>query len=205
MIKLYDFTLSGNAHRIRLLLSLLQLPHQRIEIDLAAGEQKQDWFLHLNPLGEVPVLVDDDVVLRDSTAILVYLAKKYDGGKYWLPEDAKLAAEIQQWLAIAGHEMNDGPSNARRVTVFGRKLDHAQAIENSHQLFRNVFEPQLAQQNWLVGDHPTIADIANYSYIKVAPEGGVNLDEYPHIRSWLARIEALENFATMPKAKPALA
>jgi glutathione S-transferase len=83
MMKLYHFPLSGHAHRARLFLSLLDLPHEVIDVDLANGEHKSPAFLAINPFGQVPVLEDDGVYISDSNAILVYLAKK-SGRSEWL-------------------------------------------------------------------------------------------------------------------------
>ena len=94
MITLYDFPLSGHCHRVRLFLSLIGLEYQRIELDLLNGEHKQKPYIDINPLGLVPSLIDDDFVLRDSNAILVYLAKKY--APDWYSDDVQTASAIQQ-------------------------------------------------------------------------------------------------------------
>lgn len=141
MITLYDFPLSGHAHRVRLMLSLLNLDYERVEVDLPGGEQKSADFLALNPFGVVPVLVDDDAVLRESTAILTYLARKY--GPQWLPIEPEALAEVQGWLATAAKDIATGPGAARLVTVFNAALDHASLIESSHKLLA-VIDAQLA-------------------------------------------------------------
>lgn len=96
-IKLYNFPKSGHAHRIELMLSLLNLPTELVFVDLAKGAHKQPDFLALNPFGQVPVIDDNGTVIADSNAILVYLAKKYDNGT-WLPEEPAAAARVQRWL-----------------------------------------------------------------------------------------------------------
>jgi len=199
MIKLYDFPLSGHAHRPRLLLSLLNIPHQNIEVNLRQAEQKTPEFLALNPFGQVPVLVDDDVVIRDSNAILVYLANKF--APDWNPADPSEAAQVQAWLTTASKEIVAGPGAARLVTVFKADYDHGQLIDQSHALLRQIDE-HLQDREWLATDKPTIADISAYSYIAVAPEGDVSLGAYPNVRAWLQRIEALPGFIGMPPANP---
>lgn len=201
MMVLYDHPLSGHAHRTRLFLAILNLPYERINVDLSQGEHRQNAFLELNPLGQVPVLIDNKLTLRDSIAILTYLALKYDSRRTWLPQDPARAAQVQQWLATSVKELALGPAAARAAKVFGRKVDHPRLVEKSHALLGTLFEPHLSANNWLVGDQPTIADLANYSYIAVADEGHVLLDHYPHIRQWLTRIEALDGFEAMPGAK----
>jgi glutathione S-transferase len=197
MIKLYDFPLSGHGHHARLLLSLLNVDYENIEVDLRSGAQKNPEFLKLNPFGQIPVLVDDDIVIRDSNAILVYLAAKY--APEWNPTDPVSAADIQAWLTTASKEITGGPGAARLVTVFGAPLDHAKLIEQSHVLLRQI-DDHLANRKWLAIDRATIADISAYSYIAKAPEGDVSLQDYPDVRAWLNRIEALPGFVAMPEA-----
>lgn len=198
MIRLYDFELSGNAHKVRNQLSLLGLDYERRPVDLLAGEQKTPDFLALNPFGRVPVLVDGDgdVVLRESGAILVYLARKY-GGSAWLPVDAEGEARVQEWLAIAGNEVANGPGLARLIEVFGANGDLAGARDASVALLER-FEDHLTEHDFLAAGHPTIADVANYSYIALAPDGGVALDAFPNVRVWLERIEKLPGFHAAP-------
>jgi len=195
-IKLYGFPRSGHAHRALLFLSLLGLPYEEITVDLANGEQKQPTFLALNPFGTVPVIDDAGTVVPDSNAILVYLANRY-GDERWLPRDAVGAAAVQRWLSVAAGPIYAGPCAARLVSVFGQDHDHARAQATAERLFA-VMEPYLATRTFLAAAHPTIADIAGYSYIAHAPEGGISLAPYPHIRAWLARIEALPGFVAMP-------
>ena len=123
-IKLYRHPLSGHSHRVQLLLSLLGLDADLVEVDLAAGEHKQPGFLARNPLGQVPVLEDDDHSIADSNAILVYLAREYDTDNRWLPTDPLAAAEVQRFLSIAAGQKAHGPAAARLVNVFGATLDH---------------------------------------------------------------------------------
>ena len=202
-ITLYGFPLSGHAHRVALFLSLLGLPHEQITVDLPNGAQKQPDFLALNPFGQVPVIDDGGTVIADSNAILVYLATRY-ADESWLPHDPVLNAQVQRWLSVAAGPIFTGPCAARLVTVFGAPLDHGRAKEIAAGLFA-VMEPHLATRTFLVGARPTIADVAAYSYIAHAPEGDVSLAPYPHIRNWLARIEALPGFVAMPASKAGLA
>ncbi|WP_425458719.1 glutathione S-transferase family protein, partial [Azospirillum lipoferum] len=191
-MKLYHHPLSGHAHRARLFVSLLGLPHELVEVDLMAGAHKSPDFLKLNPFGQVPVLDDDGVVIADSNAILVYLAKKAGRGD-WLPEDPSGAAAVQRWLSVAAGEVAYGPAAARLVTVFGAKFNPDEVIGRAHTLLARL-ESRLSGQDWLVGDHPTIADVAIYSYVARAPEGNVDLSGYPAVRAFLRRIEGLPGF-----------
>lgn len=196
-IKLYNFPKSGHAHRIELMLALLKLPTELVFVDLAKGAHKQPDFLALNPFGQVPVIDDNGTVIADSNAILVYLAKKYDNGT-WLPEEPAAAARVQRWLSVAAGPLAFGPAAARLVTVFGASFNTDEVITRAHTLLK-VIDAELAKAPFLAGDTPTIADIANYSYIAHAPEGNVSLEPYVNVRNWLARIEALPGFVPMPR------
>lgn len=192
---LYRFPLSGHAHRAELFLSLLGLPAELVDVDLRKGAHKQPEFLAMNPFGQVPVLRDGDAVIADSTAILVYLARKY-GGDTWLPSDPLQAAQVQRWLSISSGQIASGPARARLITLFGARYDSEETIAQAHALLR-VIESELQGRAWLVGDAPTLADVAAYTYIAHAPEGNVDLGPYPALGAWLRRVEALPGFVPM--------
>ncbi|WP_035200814.1 glutathione S-transferase family protein [Agrobacterium tumefaciens] len=191
-MKLYHHPLSGHSHRARLFLSLINLPHELVEVDLMSGAHKTPDFLKMNPFGQVPVLDDDGEYVSDSNAILVYLAKKV-GRTDWLPDDLKSAAAVQRWLSVAAGEIAYGPAAARLVTVFGAKFNPDEVIGRAHAVLGKL-ETQLSDREWLVGERPTIADVAIYSYVARAPEGNVDLSTYPAVNRLLRRIEALPGF-----------
>lgn len=197
-IKLFRHPLSGHAHRVELFLSLLNLPTELVFIDLAKSAHKSAEFLAMNPFGQVPVIDDNGVVLTDSNAILVYLAKQYDTSGQWLPKDSLLAAQVQRWLSVAAGQIASGPATARLITVFGAPYDAESTIARSHALLK-VIEQELASRPYLTGNLPTLADVASYTYIAHAPEGNVSLADYPQVRAWLARIEALPGFVPMQR------
>lgn len=192
-LKLYRHALSGHAHRAELALSLLGLPHELVDIDFASRAHKTPEFIARHPFGQLPLLEDDGHSVWDSTAILVYLASKYDPAGRWLPTDPAGRAAVQAWLSVASSLIAFGPAAARLVTVFGARFDADEVIARAHGLFK-VMEGELSKRPFLVGDHATLADIAGYSYIASAPEGNVDLAPYPALRAWLARIEALPGF-----------
>lgn len=202
-VKIYSFPLSGHSHRVRLFASLAGIPAEVIEVALGHGAHKKPEFLAKNAFGQVPVLEDGGTIVADSNAILVYLAHAY-ADESWLPRDAIGAAEVQRWLSVAAGQLNNGPASARLVNVFGAKLDHERAKSIAEGLFK-VLDAVLAGRSWLVGDKPTIADVAIYSYTAHAPEGSVALDPYANIRAWLKRIEALPGFVPMQPSKVGLA
>jgi glutathione S-transferase len=201
-IRLHTTLLSGHGHRVKLFLTLLDLPFEVIELNMAAGDNRRPEYLKLNPFGQVPTIEDGGTVLFDSNAILVYLAKRY-GDPSWLPEDALGAAAVQRWLSLAAGQIAYGPCAARLVTVFGAPLNLDTAQKIAHKLF-DVLDAELASKPFAAGDHVSIADIAAHTYIAHAPEGGVSLEPYPNIRAWLRRVEALPRFIAMPATKAGL-
>ena len=120
MIKLYDVERSGNCYKIRLGLSLLGITYEKIPVDAVKGEQKKPEFLKLNPRGQVPVVDDEGTIIWDTTAILVYLGRKF-GGKYWFPIDPQGAAKVMQWLAMAQDEIRYGLTRARSVRAYAAR------------------------------------------------------------------------------------
>lgn len=203
-LKLYRHPLSGHSHRAQLALSLMDLPHELIDIDLMKGEHRKPEFLLINPFGQVPVLDDDGTIVFDSNAILVYLAARYDTAGRWMPKDAKDQAAVQGWLSIAAGQIAYGPAAARLITVFGAKYNPEDVIGRAHQLLK-VMDGQLAGRPYLVGRTATLADIAGYSYVSAAPEGNVDLAPYPNVRAWLSRVETLPGFVPFQKTPIGLA
>jgi len=202
-ITLHHFPLSGHSHRAQLMLSLLGLTPEIHFVDLANGSHKTAEYLAINPFGQVPALDDNGTIISDSTAILVYLAKKYDATGQWLPADAEAAAQVQQWLSVASGQIASGPARARLITVFGADFDPKDTLTRAHAILQ-IIEQHLSGRDFLVTDHATIADVSAYSYIAHAPEGNVSLETYPNIRNWLARIEGLNGFVPMPSTKAGL-
>lgn len=202
-MKLYHHPLSGHSHRARLFLSLVGVKHELVEVDLATGAHKKPEFLALNPLGQVPVLDDDGTVVADSNAILVYVAKKLNLHE-WLPQDPAELATVQKWLSVAAGQIAYGPAAARLINVFGADFRPDEVIGRAHAILA-VIEAQLAGHSFIADSKPTVADVALYSYIARAPEGNVDLQAYPNVRAWLARIEALPGFVGFGKTPVGLA
>jgi len=200
-IRIHSFPLSGHAHRVVLFANLAGIAHEVVDVDLAGGEQKQPPFLALNPVGQVPVLQDGDAVIADSNAILVYLARKY--APSYLPSDPQLEAEVQKFLTWAAGEIAFGPGAARLATVFNAPLD-AEAAKATAEKVLTKLDAHMEGREFLVGETPTIADVAIYSYTAHAPEGNVSLDPYPNVRRLLANIQALDGFVPMPATKAGL-
>ena len=194
-LKLYGYPISGNAYKVRLLLAFLNLPYEAINVDLMAGDTLTAEFKQLNPRGQVPVLCDGDVVIWDSMAILVYLARRYGNGE-WLPNDAVQEAQVMQWLAVSENELLYGLARARSTLLLKRPFNLEQC-QREGKAGLDVMEQHLATNAWLVAGQPTIADIACYPYVLLAPVGEVSLEPYPNVRQWLARMAALPNWVPM--------
>lgn len=198
-IVLYRHALSGHCHRVELFMRLLGLPLVLVDVDLRQGAQRAEAFLRLNRFAQVPVIDDNGSVIADSNAILTYLALRY-APEHWLPREPLRAARVQQWLSVAAGTLASSAATARVVQLFGLQRDTSVAVKEAHLLFSRV-DAALAEHAapWLAGAAlPSIADLALYAYTAHAPEGGIALDDYPALRAWLARVEALPGFVPMP-------
>ena len=201
MIKLYNYELSGNCYKLRLLMNILKVPYESIAVDFYPGrEHKSERFLDLNPFGQLPVLEDGDLRLRDAQAILVYLAAQYDKERKWYPVDAVAMGKIAMWLAVAD-DITRSASAARLHDALGYVLDIDKARADAHALFRIIDEHladmEVTGQQWLALDQPTIADIACFPYIAMSHEGDIMRDDYPAIRRWIERVRRLPGFIGM--------
>lgn len=197
-MKLYTHPLSGHSHRAELFISLIGLEVERVEIDLTKAEHKTPAFLKLNIFGQVPVLEDEGHHIPDSNAIMLYLAQKYER-RDWYPADPLGAAQVQRWLSIAAGPLAYGPCAARLITLFGAQLNPEEVIARAHLLLKTLDET-LKGSAWLVGQRPTLADVAMYSYLASAPEGNIELAPYEEILAYLERIEALPGFVPFRKS-----
>jgi len=194
--KLYDLERSGNCYKVRLLCALLSVPLEIVPVDFLSGAHKKSPLIDLNPFGEIPIFVDGDVVLRDSQAILIYIARKW-GSEAWLPTDAASLARVAAWLMVAENEIARGPNDARLHDQFGVKLDVVLAREKAKRIL-TIMDAHLSGNDWLALGHPTIADIACMPYVALGYEGGVPLDPYPAISAWVNRIRMFPGFIGMP-------
>jgi glutathione S-transferase len=191
MIRLYNFQASGNSYKVRLLLTQLQVPFERIDIDLLAGETATPRFHARNPLGQTPfVELDDGRVLAESGAILWYLA---EGGPL-LPEDRWTRAQILQWMSFEQYrtEPNIGTP---RFWITELKLGEQRRAQIAEKLKAGnaaltILNAHLARTPFVAGSRYTIADIALFAYGHVAEEAGYDLAPYPALRQWFARVNA---------------
>jgi glutathione S-transferase len=197
-LQLYSFALSGHCHRVALMCSLLGISVELREVNLAKADHQTPEFLHLNPLGQVPVLIDAGTVIADSNAALVYLACQYDSQRTWYPTTPLAASRVQRWLSLAAGEVASGPAAARAAQIFKRPPnERAPAI--AERLF-TWMDRELTHSLFACGTTPTIADVAMYTYCAHAPEGGISLEPYAAVRAWLSRVEALPGFIGMKRS-----
>lgn len=205
MLELHGHELSGNTYKVKLLLSLLGLEYKWIAVDLLKGAHKKPEFLALNPFGQVPVLVDGEVVLADAQGILVYLARQY-GGEEWLPLEALPLAQVMRWLSAATGEVRQGPESARLYYLFNAKTINIDRAHQKAEFILGQLDRHLSEnRDWLECDRPTIADIAIFPYIALAPDGKISLDPYPYVRAWIDRVKTLPGFVGMPGIEKSLA
>lgn len=198
-MKLYLSERSGNAYKPRLLLALLNVPFEKVALDLAKREQKAPQYLKLNPRGQVPVLEDGDKIFWGTTAVLVYIARKH-GGEKWLPTDPAAMAEVMQWLELAQNEIHYGLQFARAIKNMGRagNFEECQAYGRTAL---GVLNARLANREWLALDRMTIADIACFPYVAMAPDADISLAEYRAVTAWIGRIKALPGYVPVPALK----
>jgi glutathione S-transferase len=191
MLRLYDYSDSGNGYKARLALAQLAIPHRVIEVDIDKGETRTPEFLAMNPNGRIPLLaLDNGVYLAESNAILCYLAE----GSALMPKDALDRALVLQWLFFEqyNHEPNVATSRywlrhglltpAREPLLAQKRLAGYAALA--------VMERHLAAQDFFVAGGYSIADIALFAYTHVADQGGFELERFPAVTAWLERVRA---------------
>lgn len=200
-MKLYDYILSPSCYKVRLMASLLGVKLDIRAVDFhPGGEHRGPELLALNPCGSIPILEDGDLLLTESSAMLVYLAGK--AGPDWLGSgDAVEAARIQQWLSFS-HRLTASLGGARLHEMLLRPGNigvlQAQGVAALRELEAGLFEQKLRGMRFLASDRPSVADIACFPYVALAPDGGVSLDPYPTIRLWSRALRGLDNFIEMP-------
>ena len=190
MIDLYSAA-TPNGHKVSIALEELALPYELHTFDLHKGTQKEPWFLAINPNGRIPAIVDraeDSFAVFESGAILVYLAEKTG---QLLPAGVKGRSQVMQWLMF---QMGGIGPMMGQANVFYRYFPEKiqPAIDRyqgeSRRLF-TVLDTRLADHEYLAGDY-SIADIANWAWVRTHSWSGVPVDGLPHLKRWLAAIGA---------------
>jgi len=196
MIRLYDFELSGSCYKVRLLLNILKVSCERIPVDFIGKGHKTERFLKLNPLGEIPVMEDGDVRLRDAQSILVYIARQYDRSNTWFPDAPDSMGRIMQWLSFGGNELM-AAAGARLVRMLNYPFD-LPVLQMRATIALRILEAHLSDREFLELGHPTIGDIACFPHVAMAGEAGIELKPYPNILRWIDRIKQIPGFIPMP-------
>ncbi len=197
-MKVYGDSQSGNCYKIKLLLSLLDLTHEWIHVDILTGGTKSESFLLKNPNGQIPLLeLDDGRFISESNAIMNYLAS----GSSYLPDDNFKRAKVFQWQFFEQYSHEPYIAVARYIAKYlglpeNRKAEFESKQEGGHKALK-VMESQLEKTPYLVGENLTIADISLYGYTHVAHEGGFDLSQYSAIQNWLNRIRQHPQYVGM--------
>jgi glutathione S-transferase len=186
---LYDSRISGNCYKVRQLFAHLGVEYERREVDVIDRSGRLELLGALNPALRVPTLVlDDGRTLGESNAITFYFAE----GTPYLPEDRYERAQVLQWQFFEQYSHEPYIAVARFWAHAGitPSESDAEAKRRGGTAALRAMEGHLAERDFLVADRYSIADIALYAYTHVAPEGGFDLEPYPAINRWLARVEA---------------
>jgi glutathione S-transferase len=190
-MRLHDFLPSGNGYKVRLVLRWLGIPFEYHEVDILKGESRTPSFIAKNPFGQIPVLeLDDGTCLRESTAILIYLAEETP----LLPQDKLLRARVLEWMGFEQTHVDGVISRARfRRRYPGVIPARAQEFDAWHTEGREalrVLDDHLRTRTFLVDERFTIADVALFAYTHCAGEGGFDVSPYEALHAWFSRVRA---------------
>jgi glutathione S-transferase len=200
-MKIYGDKQSGNCYKVMLACSFLQLDSQWIDLDILAGDTKEENFLHKNPNGKIPLLeLSDGHLLWESNAIINFLADR----TVLYPTDAWTRAKIHQWQFFEQYSHEPYIAVARFIQKYlglpAERAEEYKAKQTGGHKALSVMEQQLRKTPFLVGEELSCADISLFAYTHVAHEGGFDLETYPAIQNWLQRVKATENFIAMPES-----
>ncbi|NCN11127.1 MAG: glutathione S-transferase [Leptospira sp.] len=195
MLKLYDRIPSGNCHKVRLLLNLLNVEYESIIVDAMNKQHKSEEYLKMNPRGQFPVLLDGVNTIYDSHAILVYLAAKY-ANQSWYSQDPYEMGLIQEWLSFSSNEIANSLNIARLKYKFNADVDWDLAQKKSILVLKLV-DQHLKTRDWLELDRPTIADLACYPYIALASEGKIDIQPFLNVYRWIQNVQNLPGYIGM--------
>ena len=190
MLRLYDYLPSGNGYKVRLLLTQLGIPFERVELDIYQGATRTPEFLAKNPNGRIPTLeLENGVFLPESNAIMFYFAD----GTAFFPTDRLERAQVLQWLFFEQYSHEPNIATVRAWMHVHMTPEREAQIPSKRTLgyaALDVMERHLTGRRFFVGERYSIADIALYAYTHVADEGGFDLTPYPVIRGWLDRVRS---------------
>ena len=190
MLTLHDFPASANCFKVRMLLSQVGLPYERVTVDIFAGDSQTADYLALNPAGRTPLLVTEEgAAIPESGAILLYLAE----GTPLLPEDRVERAHVHAWMFFEQNLLEPNVGTARFWRLTGREHERPEAFARQFEAGAaalEVLERGLTGKEFLLGGRYTVADCALYAYTRVAHEAGYAMTSYPAVAAWLDRVAA---------------
>lgn len=201
LLRLYDFLPSGNGYKIRLLLTQLGMPFERVELNILKGETRTPEFLSKNPNGKIPIIeIEPGKFLAESNAILVYLSE----GTEFLPYDRFLRAQVLQWLCFEQYSHEPFIATSRFwISILGKTEKYSEAIKQKREpgyAALSLMEKHLTSHTFFVGERYTIADIALFAYTHVADEGGFDLTKFSAIQAWIERVKAQPRYISITQA-----
>jgi glutathione S-transferase len=203
MLTLFDYAASANCLKVRMLLRQLGIDHERVPLDIFAGESQTEEYLSLNPAGRTPTIrLDDGRAIAESNAILLFLAE----GSALLPDERVDRAHVCQWLFFEQNLLEPNAGTARFWRLTGRDRELREAFRQRRDAGESALatlDRFLAGREFLVAGRYSIADIALYAYTHVADEAGIDMAAYPAIAPWLARVEATDGFVNDLEPYPA--
>lgn len=199
---LYDHELSLESYKVRLAAGLMGLALERHAYQMLPPRGEALAALKaINPVGDIPVLLDGATLLRDPHAIITYLARVHAADKGWMPEEAVLAAEVTGWLGFAARDLLIA-DQARNTAMFGfgghGGMQRLKARRMLRILDDHLVHRGFAGGKWFVGDRPTLADIALFPSAALSRDFDVEHDEFPALRRWLRALRKLPGFTVMP-------
>jgi glutathione S-transferase len=190
MLKLYDSPECPFCQKTRIVLAEKDLSYEIVPVDLQAGEQKRPEFLKLNPFGKVPVLIDDEVIVYDSTVINEYLEDEYPHPQL-MPADSAARARVRSFEDYADNAFIPLTGTImRELRKPEAERDEAKLTTSREQVAKQlaVIDGSLAGRNWLVGNF-SLADVAFAPRVVILPALGVSLDpEWRNVAGWIQRL-----------------
>jgi glutathione S-transferase len=208
MIRLYDYILSSDCYKVRLLCSLLGVAFEPVKVNVHPGrEHLAAEFIRINPRRTIPVLEEDEIRICDTNAILIHLARRHDASGRWLPKAEPAFDRVMDWLGFAAKEL-DLLQTLRMRSITAAGQPSPQDLESAHACLTivedHLAEGELTGKAWFADRNPTIADIAVFAPTVLAADGGISLDCYPALWRWLDRVKRLDRFIVMPGIFPNL-
>jgi glutathione S-transferase len=189
-MRLYDYAPSPNCYKVRLLLAQLGKEYERVPVDIFGGDTLTDEYAQINPGRRVPVLeTDDGEYLIESGAILLHLAE----GTSLLPNDPIERAQLYRWLFFEQSSVYPTVGGLRFLVGTGR-VDAESAPKGPSVQSLKVLEGHLSENDFLVGDSYTLADLALFGYVHAADEGGIEMGRFPAVQRWLDRVREQPGF-----------